>query len=240
MFVIPGLYTASSGMVAHQAKLDVLANNLANADTVGFKADVPAVDVSGSPPFDLSGQESPAASPGAGRLGLDLSPGILKQTGNPFDLAILGTGLFVVQTPQGERYTRAGSFTRDANGFLVTPEGFQLLSDGGPVRVPEGGLRVGSRGEIAGAGRLRIVAGPDHPGLTKAGGNLYALIPGAAPPPAAPETTVVQGQLESSNVNVVRTMVEMLATLRSYEAYQRTIQALDQTANQAAGELGRA
>ncbi|HYL82434.1 MAG TPA: flagellar hook-basal body complex protein, partial [Candidatus Acidoferrum sp.] len=105
--MISGLYTAASGMAAHQARLDVLANNLANADTAGFKADLITIDPSVASPDDLSPSASSTSIVAAGRSGLDLSPGILKQTGNPLDLAIVGAGLFAVETPQGERYTRA-------------------------------------------------------------------------------------------------------------------------------------
>ncbi len=238
--MIPGLYVAASAMVAHQVKLDVLANNLANADTPGFKADLVTVDPSGISPQDLSGSASASSIVLPGRRGLDSSAGILKQTGNSLDLAIVGRGLFAVETPQGERYTRAGSFTRDANGFLATPEGFRVLGSAGPIRVPDQGLRVDARGQIVPGGSLRIVAGPDAPGLMKVGSNLYAVREGSPPPPDLQDATVVQGQLELSNVNVVRSMVEMLASLRTYEAYQRTIQALDQTIGQSANDLGRA
>ncbi len=238
--MILGMYTVASGMMAQQAKLDVLAHNLANADTSGFKADLATIDPSAVSPQDLSGQASPTGNVAARRRGFDASPGILKSTGNPLDLAIVGRGLFVVETPQGERYTRAGAFTRDAGGFLATPEGLRVLGTAGPVRIPEAGLRLNARGGIPGGGSLRIVAGPDAPGLTKAGNNLYAPAPGAPPPQDLPEATVIQGQLETSNVNPVLTMVEMLATLRTYEACQKTFQALDQTAGQAANELGRA
>jgi flagellar basal-body rod protein FlgG len=227
-------------MAAHEVKLDVLANNLANADTAGFKADLITIGLSDESPRDLSDPASRAGSVVPGRAGLDPSPGILKPTGNPLDLAIVGRGLFAVETPQGERYTRAGSFTRDSNGFLTTPEGFRVLGTTGPIRVPEGGMQVDAQGRLPDGASLRIVAGPDGLGLVKVGLNLFAVPDGAPRPPDLPEATLIQGRLESSNVNVVRTMVEMLATLRTYEAYQRTIQALDQTAGQAANELGRA
>jgi len=238
--VISGLYTAASGMIAQQAKQDILANNLANADTPGFKADLLTIDSSADLPNTLSDSDSPAAIVRPGRLGIDASSGILKPTGNPLNLAIMGRGLFVVETPQGERFTRAGSFTRDSEGFLATSEGFRVLGSGGPIRVPDRGLQVDGRGGIANVGSLRIVAGPDEPGLVKIGGNLYAVPNGSPPPQEVPEANIVQGHLESSNVNVVQSMVEMLASLRTYEAYQRTIQALDQTTGQAANELGRA
>ncbi len=238
--MIQGLYTAASGMAAQLDKLDILTNNLANVDTAGFKADLVTVDPSGAPPDALSGSSSPTMAVKVGRHGLDTSPGILRQTGNPFDLAIMGPGLFVVETPQGERYTRAGTFVRDAQGFLVTPDGFRVLGSAGPIRIPPGGLRLTERGQSSDGNSLRIVAGPDASSLVKVGANLYAPAEGASAPPELPDPTVLQGRWESSNVNPVRSMVEILATLRAYEAHQRSVQAFDQTLGEAANDLGRA
>ena len=247
--MISGLYTAGSGMAAYQSKLDVLANNLANVDTPGFKADLFTLIPSGVSPLDLSGTTSPTGSVEPGRTVLDPSPGVLKHTGNPLDLAIVGPGMFVVQTPQGMAYTRAGNFSRNADGYLVTPEGFRVLGTSGPIRVSEQGFTVDTRGQVStmagtGAagteGQLRVVAGPAPANLVKFGANLYVPADGAADPPDLPEAGIVQGAIEASNVNVVRSMVDILVTMRSFEAYQRTVQAIDQTAGQATADLGRA
>ena len=247
--MISGLYTAGSGMAAYQSKLDVLANNLANVDTPGFKADLFTLIPSGVSPLDLSGTTSPTGSVEPGHTVLDRSPGVLKHTGNPLDLAIVGPGMFVVQTPQRMAFTRAGNFSRNADGYLVTPEGFRVLGTGGPIRVSEQGFTVDSRGQVStvagtGAagteGQLRIVAGPAPENLVKFGANLYVPADGAADPPDLPEAGIVQGAIEASNVNVVRSMVDILVTMRSFEAYQRTVQAIDQTAGQATADLGRA
>lgn len=238
--MIQGLYTAASGMVAHQIRLDMLANNLANVDTAGFKADLVALDVSVTPQDSLSGSSLPMSSVLADRPGIDPRPGPLKTTGNPLDLAIVGPGLFVVETPQGERYTRAGNFVQDAEGFLTTNNGFRVLGSGGPIAVPETGLRIDEAGRLATGETLRFVAGPERAHLIKVGDNLFASEGETARPEDLAAARVVQGQVEGSNVNVVMTMVEMLATMRTYEAYQRTIQALDQTVGQAANDLGRA
>ena len=235
--MIQSLYTAASGMVAHQSRMDVLANNLANVDTPGFKADLVTIDQSVIPQDGLSESIPVMSTVEVGRLGLNAAPGALKPTGNSLDLAIVGPGLFVVETPQGERYTRAGNFTRDAEGFLATPDGYRVLGTGGPVQVPDAGLVVDAGGRLGGGQALRIANGAD---LVKTGSNLFAPSEGGQPPADLPEGTVIQGQVESSNVNVVMTMVEMLATMRTYEAYQKTIQALDQTVGQAANDLGRA
>lgn len=237
--MIQGVYTSASGMVAHQTRMDILANNLANVDTPGFKADLVTIDQSAIPANLMSTPAAPMSTVEAGRPGLNMAPGVLKTTGNPLDFAIVGPGLFVVETPQGERYTRAGNFVRNADGFLATPEGFRVLGNDGPVQVPDGGLSVDSNGRLPDGGSLRFVGGGSLDGLAKVGGTLFAAVDGAPPPAELPDATVVQGQLEGSNVSVVMSMVEMLVTMRTYEAYQKTIQALDQTVGQAANELGR-
>jgi flagellar basal-body rod protein FlgF len=237
--MIQGLYTAASGMVAHQVRLDMLANNLANVDTTGFKADLLALDVSVTPQDSMSDSSLPMSSVLADRPGVDPRPGPLKATGNPLDLAIVGPGLFVVETPQGERYTRAGDFAQDAEGYLTTHGGLRVLGSGGPIAVPGTGLQIDETGRLATGETLRVVAGPERARLVKVGDNLFASEEGAARPEDLAGAKIVQGQVEGSNVNVVMTMVEMLATMRSYEAYQKTIQALDQTVGQAANDLGR-
>jgi flagellar basal-body rod protein FlgG len=227
-------------MAAHQSRIDVLANNLANVDTPGFKADLLTIDQSAIPENLTSDILAPVSTVEAGRPGMNLAPGVLKTTGNPLDLAIIGPGLFVVDTPQGERYTRAGNFVRDGQGFLTTQDGFRVLGTDGPVSVPETGFRVDANGRVAEGSALRIVGSENFGGLVKVGAALFAPVEGAPAPAALADATVAQGQLEGSNVNVVMGMVEMLATMRTYEAYQKTIQALDQTVGHAANDLGRA
>ena len=238
--MIQGLYTSASGMAAHQSRLDILANNLANADTPGFKADLITIDQSVIPENLASPISVPMSTVEPGRPGMNFAPGVLKTTGNPLDLAIIGPGLFVVDTPHGERYTRAGNFVRYAQGVLATQDGFRVLGTDGAVSVPETGFRVDANGRVADGGALRIVGSEPFPGLVKVGTSLFDAAEGAPAPAELTDVTVAQGQLEGSNVNVVMSMVEMLATLRTYEVYQKTIQTLDQTVGQATNDLGRA
>ncbi len=236
--MIHALYTASTGMVAHQTRLDVLANNLANVGTTGFKQDLVAIDT--VPVADTpDSAQLRMSTVHAARSGTDMTPGGIRPTGNPLDLAIQGPGLFVVSTPGGERYVRSGSFIRDAGGFLATDAGFRVLGATGPIRVPEAGLEIDGTGRLPDGQALRFVSDADPARLLKTGSNLFAPVDETVPPEPAEGVVVAQGHLENSNVNVVLTMVEMLSTLRSYEAYQRTIQALDQTVGQAATDLGR-
>jgi flagellar basal-body rod protein FlgF len=237
--MIQALYTASTGMVAHQNRLDVLANNLANAATSGFKQDLVAIDTTQVASGSGGDDQLIMSTVHADRSSVDMTPGSLHPTGNLLDLAIQGPGLFVVSTPDGERYVRSGAFVRDAGGFLSTAAGHRVLGANGPIQVPDTGFLIDGNGKLPDGQALRFVSDADPGRLVKVGGNLFAPADAATPPDATTDVTVAQGHLENSNVSVVLTMVEMLSTLRSYEAYQRTIQALDQAVGQGANDLGR-
>src|SRR6266511_2656668 len=152
----PGLYAVVAGSLAQERRLDVLANNLANVSTVGFKADVPRFEVIPSPPapfvpgaFPIRSlepssraffvQEAYVASTG---VKADLSPGETRSTGNPLDLAINGKGWFAIQTPWGTRYTRNGSFTLDSQGQLVTHDGWPVIGNNGPMTIQGNEVRI--------------------------------------------------------------------------------------------------
>jgi len=268
--VLRGLYTSASGMLAEQVRVDVLSNNLANVQTAGFKRQTVVqsafpemllrrvydpVPVSGGvAPAGASGQATGALydpRPVIGRLGTgtyvdgtysDLSPGALRYTGNPLDLALEGPGFFTVETPAGVRFTRDGRFTLDAGGWLVTLEGYRVLGEAGPIRVQGRDVQVTENGEVwvdgAPAGVLALRNFADPQGLVREGSSLWAATDwSGAPQPAA--ARVHAGHLEVSNVNVVTAMVELIAAYRSYEANQRVIQAYDQTLGKAVNELGR-
>lgn len=244
--MVSGLYTAASGLMAQMAKMEVLSQNLANAATPGFKGDLllveggargllqPAVFVEG-----LSAGPQPVR---AGRRVTDFGRGLIRQTENPLDLANSGTGFFVVETPRGLRYTRAGNFAVDAKGYLETLDGNRVQGKKGAVRVPGGRFAVDSDGRILVEGqevdRLRIVD-PDPATLAQEGGSLFALKSSAKEPPTAKAAEIRQGFLEGSNIDAVSALTQLTLSLRASEAYQKAIHALDQSLSQAASELGR-
>ena len=268
--MLRGLYTSASGMLAEQVRVDVLSNNLANVQTAGFKRQTVVqsafpemllrrvydpVPVSGGvAPAGASGQATGALydpRPVIGRLGTgtyidgtysDLSPGALRYTGNPLDMALEGQGFFTVETPAGVRFTRDGRFTLDADGWLVTLEGHRVLGEAGPIQIQGRDVHVTEGGEVwvdgALAGVLALRDFADPQGLVREGSSLWAPTAWSGQPqPAA--ARVREGYLEESNVNVVTAMVELIAAYRSYEANQRVIQAYDQTLGKAVNELGR-
>lgn len=220
---------------------EVIANNLANAGSIGFKAD----------DLELSSVAAPGAAGGgaAGTGGAgwvpwtDFSEGPLQVTGRDLDVALRGPGFLVVDTPRGPRYTRAGALSPGRDGFLVTTSGLRVLGERGPIRVPAGPVSIDEQGAVEAGGRvidtLRVVDFPRPYALVKEGDGLFAPASPRVTPTAAADTRLTGGALEGSNVNVVRTMVDMIETLRRYEAAQRAMQAADEAARYAANDMGR-
>lgn len=215
-----GLYIAASGMVAEQIRQDQIANDLANASTPGYKADRVANRAFAELLLSNSktGQQVGALTSGvaADRMVTDLSPQPLRETGDPLDLAIAGEGWFGIQTAQGVRYTRNGQFAAAADGTLTDQLGNRVLGrDGAPVRVtPDGRVDAARVGVFA----LTNAA--------KQGDNLYT---GTATGTGQAAGSVRAGALEGSGVDPARTMVDMIASFRAFEAGQKVIGTIDDT-----------
>lgn len=239
--MLRGMYTSATGMVAEMHRLNTVANNLANADTIGFKSDNTV-----SVPFEellLNAYNKQGVKP-VGPLGLgveavtefaDFSNGVLLMTENSYDLAIQGDGFFVVQTPAGNRYTRAGNFTVDSQNYLVNKDGFRVLGESGPIQL-EGSFEVAETGEIYLEGelanRLQVVELADP---HKEGEALYT----AAEALPAVNYQITQGALERSNVNSIRQMLAMIEVTRNYDTNQRALTAHDETLGKAVNDLAR-
>lgn len=236
-----GIDSAKLGMLAAATWQDVVANNLANVSTPGFKRDrvsfealVAALGEEGTSPVEPVGVEMAA-------IVSDFSQGPLRATGNPLDLAISGEGFFRVMTPDGEAYTRGGSFRLSAEGQIVDASGRQLLGEGGPVTLPRGEVQIADDGTVSVDGvvidKLSTVVFEDPSVLTKVGGNLY-VANGAAPAQAEEPARILQGYIEGSNVAAVREMVDMISALRLYEANQKAVTSIDHTLEIAVGQVG--
>nr|MDW8081942.1 flagellar basal-body rod protein FlgF [Candidatus Calescibacterium sp.] len=249
--MIRGIYTALSGLNLHELKQSILANNIANIDTPGFKKDIFAIEgqdgaalfrfVSGRAPFFVG--ELPLSVQPQVSFTTDFSQGRLEATGSPFDLAISGEGFFVVETPNGPAYTRAGNCTRSVDGRLVTLDGYPLQGEAGDIVLPEegelvvdeeGNVRVG--GELV--GKLRVVRFANPQLLEKVGGNLFRA-PENVIPEEATGYTIHQGFLEKANMDIVEAMVRMIEALREYELAQRAVVAQDETLGKAVNEIPR-
>jgi flagellar basal-body rod protein FlgF len=212
------IYTLLSKQVGLRQQVDVIAHNVANLSTTGFKREGLAF-ASHVERLDVPGDSLAMAEVRASHT--DFSAGPLERTGNPFDFAIEGDGFFAVQTPAGVRYTRDGRFSSNALGELVTATGHRVLDEGGaPIVVPAqvSEITVSADGTLRGPdgrplGVLGVRALPDG-FLRREADGLFA---SEAEPEAAPEARVVQGFLEGSNVNPIRELTELIEAQRAYE-----------------------
>lgn len=232
-----------SRQIALQRQMDVVANNLANINTTGFKAESILFDNYQMPlarDGDLPWADQMLEFTEDWATLHDLAPGTVVDTGNPFDLALSGEGFFAVETPEGERWTRAGAFQLDPSGTLVTTDGNPVLTDLGPIRFEPGDtdITIASNGAVmtsqGGKGRLRIVEFDDPQALERVGANLFA---GGEPIPAI-DTRVTQGAIEKSNVSGISEMTEMIRVTRAYETLASIMQRQDDVRRSAVSRLG--
>lgn len=232
-----------SRQIALQRQMDVLANNIANINTTGFKAEVLlheefVMPVARDKDFALADQRLSFTQDWATMH--DLSPGAFVQTGNPLDVALSGDGFLVVNTPEGERWTRAGALQLSPDGTLVDFDGNPVMGDGGAITfgADEAGITIDANGGVsssAGAkGQLRIVEFANPQELTRAGSNLFA----GGTPVAATQTRVLQGALEKSNVSGVGEMTEMIRVQRAYGSIASLMQRQDELRRSAIQRLG--
>ena len=258
-----GLIIAASGGVKQQVKLDVLANNMANLNSAGFKSDG-VIFREIMPPFkENSGVEAAknellnpndsnetVAYVAVDSVFTNHSQGVFQKTDNPLDLALDGEGFFELNTPQGIRYTRNGNLRMDKEKYLVTQDGNYLLdnnkqkikidNNGGAIDIgPDGTISVGNGLGNQPAGKLGLVKFDNPQLLAKEGNGLYKIIGNENKPLVADNVKVSQGMLERSNVNSIEEMTKMITTIRAFEAYQKVIQTLDEADDQAVNSIGR-
>lgn len=248
-----GTYVSASGGLVQLRKLDIVNNNLANVNTPGFKK---AMLVGSMQTFDqtlasLVVKSDPYAkgdhdrTPGAVDLQTvtDFTPGPIKNTGNVLDVALRNAkDFFVINTPQGQRYTRAGNFTLNETGEISTADGFPVSGDGGPIAVSGSPLTIAPNGTVtvngAAVGRLQVVRFEEPSGLIREGGARFALGQGqAAPTPVEPEVEV--GALEMSNVSAISSMIDLISASKGFEMYTKTAQAIDTMNQTAISQVGR-
>ncbi len=232
-----------SRQIALQRQMDVVANNVANINTTGFKAEQILFEEYAMPVArdrTFPNLDQPLAYVQDWATIHDLSGGGLTQTGNELDVALNGGGFFAVQTPAGERWTKAGSFQINNTGTLVDLSGNPVLGIGGPIQFgpDEIGITIGADGSIsssAGAkGQLRIVEFANPQALTREGENLFA----GGTPEANTGTSVMQGHIERSNVSGVSEMAELIRVTRAYESIASLTQKQDEMRRTAIQRLG--
>jgi flagellar basal-body rod protein FlgF len=231
-------YIAASRQIALQRALQVVANNVANLGTTGFKAQSVLFETV----LERAGEPRTLAFVRDRATLQDPSPGPILPTGSPLDLAIQGPGYFVVQTPAGERYTRAGQLLRNAEGELVTPEGHPVLDEGGrPIVLPadEGPPTIAADGTVSGRsgvlGRIRLVSFAAPERLRPEGSGLLA---SDDPPIPGARGSLVQGALEGSNVKGVLEITRLIELTRAFEGTQRMLDTHHDLTRRAVERLG--
>lgn len=228
-----------------ETRQQALSHNLANVNTAGFKGErvfARMLDGIDGDSTELDGTGASRGTESTTESSTDLSAGNLSGTGRPFDLAIEGDGFFQVQTEEGLRLTRNGSFqVRD--GFLTDSQGNQVQGDGGPISIPEGEVTISSIGEISvdetSVGRIEVVRPLTTARMQRAAGGQFDAGEAGVERLDESEVSVRQGALEESNVNPVDALVEMLEIQRRYSSVERSIRVLDDITNTATTRLGR-
>lgn len=240
--MLRGIYTSCTGMVAEIDRQNVIANNLANVNTVGFKKD----NVTTTPFAELflNAYNKRGVSP-VGKLGLGVQAvtqyvnfdnGPVQVTGNPADVAMEGDGMFAVETAGGVRYQRAGNFVIDKDRYLVNQEGYRVLGENGPIQLEEGDFLITETGEITQKnGVINQLQIFNTNGMAKEGDYFYTT-QNARP---AENYRITQGALEHSNINTVYEMVQMITVTRNYETNQRALMAHDETLGRAINDLAK-
>jgi flagellar basal-body rod protein FlgF len=246
--MIKGIYSSGAGLAPRTSRLEVLANNIANVNTTGFKKDSLFIEAMKDAALAQS-QEQGELKGLQSRQFVDFSEGSFMETKNPLDFAIQGRGFFVVETPQGIRYTRNGNFSLAVDGTVVNGQGFPVMGSSGKIVIPDTqkladtSISVNQHGDIAlgstQLGKIRIADFENLNLLKKDGSSLFSTEAEEKPVSLDSTNTVVrQGYLEESNVEGIHEMIELVELTRSFETDQRTIQAQDSTLERAM-EIGR-
>ena len=234
-----GYYAACAGLAAQTQALELVAHNLANLGTTGYRGEQATFRSLLAGGGSVAWNPLNAAVNDYGVLGdsrIDRSAGNLTATGNPLDLGVAGPGFLAVQTAQGVVYTRDGSFHVTSIGHLVTAQGDPVLGEQGPITLPNGVVAVSADGTISVDGavvaKLRLAEFSADTNLRAVGHALYAAPGGAALPAAS--SSLRQGMVEASNVSPVESVVQLISVQRNAEMMQRALTLFDSQFNQTA------
>lgn len=247
--MLRGFYTSVTGMLTERSRMDVITNNLSNADTTAYKTDTL---IPGSFMQMVINRMNDSNSPDGvtiGTLGLGTKvdgvattyeQGNLDETGRSCDFALSGSGFFEVSTPNGIRYTRDGSFSVTSDGYLVTSEGYYVQGSNGKIYVGNGDFSADEQGNITVNGnitdKLKVVQFSDLTALQKEGNGLYK---SSKAPSADTVTKVQQGYLEASNVDVSDQLADMMSVSSMYQSNQRILKMIDGTLDKAVNDVGK-
>ncbi len=249
----PGAFAIVGSALIQQRRLELLANNLAQISTPGYKADLPIFRIydseTGTETEQFNQFDSAVVEQSAWKFThIDFTQGPAKLTNNPLDLALNGDGFFVLQSPDGPRYTRSGRFTLNAEGQIVAPQGWPVLGQGGaPIQIANvnntsGGIFINATGQVISngsvAGTIKIVDFPKPYALEKKGFSSFAPVDETVALTTPEDTKIQQGFVEGSNVNAIGEMTKLIEISRLYEAYLKMLQSFDEVDSTSVNELG--
>jgi flagellar basal-body rod protein FlgG len=216
--------------------METISQNLANADTIGYKKDQITFQDYLIPQDAFSYAPDGRAMSYVSAFRTDLSAGNLVKTGNLFDIAIEGKGFIALE---GNRYTRKGDLKKDSKGYLTTQNNIKVLGEKGPIQLPDGTLQINESGDVfvneEKVDSLRIVDIKKSENLIRAGGDIFFL----KDKPSKTKGVVKQGHLEKSNVEIVKEMVRMIEMFREFESFQKAIQFFDDAQAKATNEIAK-
>ncbi len=257
--MVQGINTAAAGMISILNLNDIVANNMANVNTTGFKQLIPAfknideapvykknIDSKIDPSLQVMGNLSVGSELDAKYL--DFSQGNLKHTGRNLDVALNSPGFFIVENEFGEFYTRNGNFSINDEGDLVTMSGDKVIGEGGAININVAGmdlkeLNITEDGRIMHGemelARLSVVDFEDKTTMAMMGNNLYRNLNDNAQPVEPEKISVVSGNLESSNSNVIKSMTDSITGARTYETLSQVVRNTDATVKKSVNEVGR-
>ncbi|MGE0682182.1 MAG: flagellar basal-body rod protein FlgF [Candidatus Binatia bacterium] len=233
------MYKALSGALVQTRRLELMAQDLANVNTAGYKGErIVFREVLEAPPKP---DERIGGQVVVTEQRTDFSNGSLRSTGNPLDLALMGEGFFAVQTAAGVRYTRQGVFSLSVNNTVVNSAGEEVLGESGPIRVEGAKVDITAEGAVLVDGeevdRLKIVQAEDPRRLVREGQTFFRAEDADVQPAAAVQ--VVQGSLEEANVSPIESMVALIDLQRQFEAYERAMRTMDSVTEKVVDQAGK-
>ena len=231
-----GIYTALSGAIYKDTQMEVIAQNLANVNTVGYKRDTVAFKDYLIPKDTVNSKPDEMVMTYISDLKTDFSSGNIIKTGNPLDVAIDGDGFIALE---GKRYTRRGDFKKDSEGYLTSSDGTKVIGNRGPIYLPDGVVQINEKSDIyvndLRIDSIKIIDFENKEGLKKVGNSSFF----ADNDGTKSKALLKQGYIETSNVDVVKEMVRMIVALREFEAHQKAIQTFEAAVSKVNNEIGR-
>lgn len=258
--MLKNIYTPLAGALAQQQNLDVIANNLANVNTVGYKGDSVTFTLQDAEPFKSYNEPLPPANfkhdissmyplhgndmsyVGAAGMTKDFTQGPAINTGNKLDLMIEGEGMFAVNSDEGTRYMRSGDLTLNRDGALVSKNGDPVLGEKGTIYIRGNDFEINRNGEVIQDGnlidRIPVYEFKDASTLERAGNNYFTYSGAPEDVSVSKKSLISQGFLEGSNVNAVKSLSSMILAHRSYEAYQKAVKNFDSMMEKSSNVIG--